>query len=67
VADISELQVQLTLSIAELKEVVALVNLAAEHLGEGNEPDVVGVVSELYFELLEDLRQDGIFGHFQPE
>lgn len=65
-ADITELQVQLTLSISELKEVVALVNLAAEQIGEENAPEVVADISALYFELLEDL-QDGIFERFQPE
>lgn len=66
VADISDVQVSITLTIGELRDLVALINLASEALGEDDSPEVVGEVSGLYFELMENLR-DGILGDFQPE
>lgn len=65
-ADISELQVQVTLTIAELQQLVALINLASESLPGDDLPPVIAEVSGLYFELMENL-QDGILGRFQPE
>lgn len=62
----SDLQVQITLTIGELRDLVALINLASESLGEEDSPAVVGEVSGLYFELMENLR-DGILGDFKPE
>lgn len=65
-AEISDLQVQITLTIAELQELVALANLAAEGLPEDQLPDIVAEISGMYFELMENLR-DGVLGDFQPE
>ena len=66
--DASELNVQITLSISELRSLVALINLAAESLENAEQeiPDVVGDVSGLYFELMENLK-NGYLGDFQPE
>lgn len=66
--DASELKVQITLTIGELRTLVALINLAAETLEEEQEevPEVVGDVSGLYFELMENL-QDGYLGDFEPQ
>ena len=66
--DAGELNVQITLSIKELRNLVSLINLAAEVL-EDNEtevPTVVGEVSGLYFELMENLKS-GYLGDFEPE
>jgi len=66
--DASELNVQVTLSIGELRSLVGLINLAAEVLEKGSQdvPPVVGEVSGLYFELMESLK-DGYLGDFAPE
>lgn len=66
--DASELNVQITLSIGELRNLVGLINLAAEVLegGEQEVPAVVGEVSGLYFELMQQLK-DGYLADFQPE
>jgi hypothetical protein len=67
VAEFSELEVQVTLTVNELRDLVAMVNLAAEVLPEDEAiPDIVDEVSRLYFELMENLK-DGILGDFQPE
>lgn len=70
-ADISDLKVQVTITLGELRTLVSLINLANDHLPEGG-PDkekaepLVGEVSGLYFELMENLRE-GIFEDFDPE
>lgn len=64
-ADISDLQVQITLTIGELRSLVALCNLGVERLPEGEEPEIVAEVSGMYFELMENLK-DGMLGDFQP-
>ena len=66
-ADFSELQIQITLTIAEMRNLVALVNLAAEQLPEDQTPEIVGDVSGMYFELMHSLSEDGHLGNFQPE
>lgn len=65
--DFSELQVQMTLTIGEMRDLVALVNLAAEHLPEDQLPAMVTDISEMYFELMQSLTEDGVLGAFQPE
>lgn len=65
-ADLSDLSVQLTLTIRELQELVALANLAAEGLTEDEVPDIVEEISRMYFELMENLK-DGFLGDFAPE
>jgi hypothetical protein len=69
VAEYSDLKIQVTLTIAELRDLVALINLATDAVlaAEQKVPDIVEDLSRMYFELVEDLRQDGIFGNFQPE
>ena len=66
--EFSELQVQVTLTVEELHDLVAMVNLGAEHpaLADATVPGVVAEVSRLYFELVENLK-DGILGDFEPE
>ena len=67
--DFSELTVQITLSIAEMRKLVELINFADEVLTSGgNQPEpVVEEVSGLYFRLMENLREDGHLGQFTPE
>jgi cob(I)alamin adenosyltransferase len=67
VADFSELQIQTILTVGEMRELVALVNLAAEHLPEGQVPEIVHEISDQYFQLMENLTTDGLLGDFQPE
>jgi hypothetical protein len=66
VADFSDMQIQMTLTVAEMKDLVLLTNLAAEVLPEGQAPDIVEEISTMYFELMENLK-DGFLGDFQPE
>jgi hypothetical protein len=66
VIDASELNVQITLSIGELRTLVALINLAGEHMPEGEVPPIVDDVSGMYFELMENLKS-GYLGDFAPE
>lgn len=69
--DISELKVQLTVTLGELRTLVGLINLAQSCLLDDDpqrkevEP-LVNEVSGLYFELMENLRE-GIFEDFEPE
>lgn len=62
----AEIRIQIGLTIGELRELVSLINLAAEHLPEGETPEIVEDVSGLYFELMENLK-DGYLGEFEPE
>lgn len=68
--DHSELKIQITLTVRELRELVALVNLAAETLVGGvpprDVPALVAEVSDMYFELMDNLA-DGRLGDFEPE
>lgn len=70
-ADVSDLKVQLTITLGELRTLVGLINFANDQLADGT-PDkekaepLVGEVSGLYFELMENLRE-GIFEDFDPE
>lgn len=68
--DFSELTVQITLSIAELRKLVEYINVADEVLTETGvappEP-VVSDVSGLYFRLMNSLQEDGYLGDFEPE
>lgn len=68
-ADFSELQIQVILTISEMRDLVALVNLATDAvLAAGEEvPAIVGEISGMYFELMESLSEDGDLGAFQPE
>ena len=67
-ADLSELKVQLTLSLSELEQVVALLNFADENMQKaGFEPNVlVEELSTMYFDTMEQLS-DGNLGDFEPE
>lgn len=65
-ADFSELQVQMTLTVGEMKDLVALLNLAGEVLPEDQRPEIIGEVSEMYFRLMDNLA-DGFLGEFEPE
>lgn len=66
-ADFSELQIQIVLSVSEMRDLVALANLAADQLPEEEWPPIIGEISGMYFELMESLTQDGDLGAFQPE
>jgi hypothetical protein len=55
----------MTLTVGELRDLVAMVNLAAEALPEDQVPEVVAEVSRLYFELMEGI-QEGILDGFGP-
>jgi hypothetical protein len=66
VAEFSELQIQIILTVAEMRDLVALVNMAAGYLPEDQLPPIVQEVSTMYFELMENLK-DGFLGSFQPE
>jgi predicted DNA-binding ArsR family transcriptional regulator len=67
VADFSELTIQITLTVAEMRDLVALVNLATDAVlaAEQKVPDIVEEISTMYFELMENLK-DGFLGDFQP-
>lgn len=66
--DVSGLNIQVTLSIGELRKLVELINIAEDlRLASGGEPEpVVADVSGLYYELMENLK-DGYLGDFEPE
>lgn len=67
--DFSDLTIQVTLSIAEMRKLVELINIAEEYrtaLGSPEEP-LVGEVSGLYFRLMESIQEDGYLGDFVPE
>jgi len=66
VADFSEMQIQVTLTVAEMKDLVALTNLAAEHPELAEVPGIVQEITDMYFQLMENLA-DGYLGDFQPE
>lgn len=65
-AELSDLRVQITLTVSELQNLVAVANMAAEILPEDECPAIVADLSEMYFELMENLR-DGFLGEFEPE
>ena len=66
--DISDLKVQVTVTLGELRTLVGLINFAREQLNpkEDDIENLVDEVSGLYFELMENLRE-GIFEDFEPE
>lgn len=67
--DMSELTIQITLSIGELRKLVEYINLADEVLtqtGAEAEP-VVEEVTGLYFRLMQSIQEDGYLGDFEPE
>lgn len=67
-ADYSEMQMQITLTIGEMRDLVALVNLATDAIlaAEQEVPDIVEEITNAYFELMENLK-DGYLGDFQPQ
>lgn len=65
-ADFSELQIQIVLTIGEMRDLVALTELAAGALPEDQIPGIVGEISGMYFQLMENLTTDGFLGEFQP-
>ena len=68
--DFSELTVQITLSVREIRKLVEYINIADEILQEGAgyapEP-IVEEVSGLYYQLMQSLQDDGDLGDFAPE
>lgn len=65
-AELSELKVQLTLSLEELDQVVALLNVAGECIPEADRPEIIDELSTMYFQTMEQLN-DGNLGDFEPE
>lgn len=68
--DFSELTVQITLTIAELRKLVEYINVADEVLtadGTVQHEPVVEDISGLYFRLMTSLQEDGYLGEFAPE
>lgn len=68
-ADLSDLKVQLTLSLGEMKTLVALLNFAEDRLGGDVDETTSTLVEELstmYFQMMEQLS-DGNLGDFEPE
>lgn len=68
--DFSELTVQITLSVKEMRRLVEYINIADEVLqaDAGYQADpVVEEVSGLYFRLMRNLQEDGYLGEFTPE
>jgi hypothetical protein len=68
--DFSELTVQITLTIKEMRKLVELINFADEILtsdGSVAPEPVVEEVSGLYFRLMQSLQEDGYLGEFTPE
>jgi len=65
-AEMAEIRIQIGMTIGELRSLVAMVNLAAEALRDEEVPEIVGDVSGLYFELMENLKS-GYLGEFEPE
>ena len=67
--DFSELTVQITLTIKEMRKLVELINFADEIITEAGSPaePVVEEVSGLYFRLMQSLQEDGYLGEFTPE
>lgn len=63
--DIGEMKVELRLTIAELRQLVGLINLATDELTDEEIPEIVDDVTGLYFELMENLEQ-GIRDGFVP-
>jgi hypothetical protein len=64
--DVSELKVELRLTVAELRQLVGLINLGTELLEDTDDiPEIVDDVTGLYFELMENLEQ-GIRDGFAP-
>jgi hypothetical protein len=66
VADLSELKVQLTLSLDELEQVVGLLHVAGECIPPDDRPDIIEELSTMYFQMMEQLN-DGNLGDFEPE
>lgn len=68
-ADLSELKVQLTLSLVEMRDLVALLNLANETMqASGMEPSpLVEEFSTMYFDTVDQVGGDGYLAGFEPE
>lgn len=68
-ADISDLKVQLTLTLGEMRRLVALLAVADEALAETKDESTVVLIDEvsgMYFELMENLK-DGRLDDFEIE
>jgi len=65
--ELSELKISLTLTIGEFTELVALLNVASTSFPEGHAPEIIADIDEMYYQLMENLEQDGMLGDFEPE
>lgn len=66
----SELSVQITLTISEMRTLVELINIAGEVIEAETgspRPEVVDDVSGLYFELMRNIQDGGYLGEFAPD
>lgn len=61
------MKVSLTLSIDEFSEIVALLHAASFSFPEGHAPAIIEEISDMWFQLMEGLQQDGALGEFEPE
>jgi len=66
-AEFGEMKVSLTLSIDELAELTALLHVAEASFPEGHHPTLIDEISDMFFQLMESLQQDGVLGDFEPE
>ena len=68
-ADLGGVKVQLTLTIQEMRDLVALTSLARDLLEDQGEevPEIAEDVAGLYFELMENIEYGGTLGDFEPE
>ena len=68
-ADLGGVKVQLTLTIQEMRDLVALTSLGRDLLEDQGEevPQIAEDVVGLYFELMENIEYGGTLGDFEPE
>ena len=67
VAKFSELHVQMNLTLGELSEIVALLDLAGTQFPDGHEPSIIWEIGEMYVQMMQNLESDGDLGEFEPE
>lgn len=68
-ADLSELKVQMTLTLGEMKDLVTLLAFADEELIKAGQEhsELVEEIATMYFNTMEQLNDDGFLEGFDPE
>lgn len=68
-ADLSELKVQMTLTLGEMKDLVTLLAFADEELVKagGEHSKLVEEIATMYFDTMEQINDDGFLEGFDPE